>query len=139
MGSVAPIANQGAEMNHPTRQHRHCGPALLAAALICAAAGPTACSRRVPFASEHDAATAKMLAAANVEASGDADADFVAAMIPHHQVAIDMAKAELRDGQNEQLRRLAQEIIVTQQQEIMVMRIAIGEPPSKSMRTHEEK
>lgn len=80
-----------------------------------------------------------MLAAANVEPSGDADADFVAAMIPHHQGAIDMARAELRHGQNEQLRRLAQEIIVTQQQEIMVMRMAIGQPPSTSMRMHEEK
>ena len=46
-------------------------------------------------------------------------------MIAHHQVAIDMSRAELRDGHNEQLRRLAQEIIITQQQEIEVMRLAI--------------
>ncbi|MEO8333591.1 MAG: DUF305 domain-containing protein [bacterium] len=57
--------------------------------------------------------------------SGDADADFVAAMIPHHQGAIDMAKAELAHGSNERLRRMAQEIIVTQQQEIAAMRLAI--------------
>jgi hypothetical protein len=50
-------------------------------------------------------------------------------MTPHHQGAIDMAQAELRYGRNEQLRRLAQEIIVTQQQEIAVMRLAIGQPP----------
>jgi len=53
------------------------------------------------------------------------DASFAAAMIAHHQGAIDMARAELRGGRNEQLRRLAQEIIVTQQQEIAVMRLAI--------------
>jgi hypothetical protein len=43
-----------------------------------------------------------------------------------------MAQAVLRYGQNEQLRRLAQEIIVTQQQEIAAMRLAIGDalPPS---------
>ena len=43
-----------------------------------------------------------------------------------------MAKAELKYGHNEQLRRIAQEIIVTQQQEILVMRLAVGEelPPS---------
>jgi len=82
---------------------------------------------------------AKMIAAMNVAPSGDADADFVAAMIPHHQGAIEMAKAELRHGRNEQLRRLAQEIIVTQQQEIVVMRHAIGEPSHRAMRTYEEK
>ena len=52
------------------------------------------------------------------------DEAFVAMMIPHHQGAIDMAVVELRDGHNQQLRRLAQEIIVTQQQEIAVLRNA---------------
>ena len=47
-------------------------------------------------------------------------------MIPHHQGAIDMARAELRYGHNEQLRRIAQEIIVDQQQEIAAMRLALG-------------
>ena len=49
-------------------------------------------------------------------------------MIPHHQGAIDMAMAELRYGKNEQLRRLAQEIVVDQQQEIVTMRLALGQP-----------
>ena len=46
--------------------------------------------------------------------------------------AVDMALAELKYGRNEQLRRLAQEIVVTQQQEITVMRLALGDklPPS---------
>jgi Domain of unknown function (DUF305) len=39
-----------------------------------------------------------------------------------------MAEAELRYGRNEVLRRLSQEIIVTQQQEITAMRLALGEP-----------
>jgi uncharacterized protein (DUF305 family) len=52
---------------------------------------------------------------------GDVDQDFIGQMIPHHQGAIDMAKAELRYGRNEQLRRIAQEIIVEQQAEIVVM------------------
>jgi len=53
---------------------------------------------------------------------GDPDRDFAAMMIPHHQGAIDMAKAELLYGKDPVLRRLAQEIVVTQQQEIVVMR-----------------
>jgi len=60
--------------------------------------------------------------------TGDVDADFAAVMIPHHQGAIDMAEAELRHGRNEQLRRIAQEIIVDQQQEIAAMRLALGQP-----------
>ena len=80
-----------------------------------------------PFLSENDAAMNMMMADMTVEPTGDVDRDFVAMMVPHHQGAIDMAQAELRYGHNEQLRRLAQEIIVTQQQEIAVMRLAVGE------------
>jgi YVTN family beta-propeller protein len=54
--------------------------------------------------------------------TGDPDHDFAAMMIPHHQGAIDMAKPFLQEGKDPALRRLAQEIIVTQQQEIEVMR-----------------
>jgi len=48
-----------------------------------------------------------------------------------------MAKAELKYGHNEQLRRLAQEIVVTQQQEITVMRHAVGDelPPAAAAPT----
>ena len=49
---------------------------------------------------------------------GNIDRDFVAMMTPHHQGAIDMAVIELRYGKNERLRRIAQEIIVEQRQEI---------------------
>jgi len=51
-------------------------------------------------------------------------------MVPHHQGAIEMAQAVLRYGRNEQIRRLAQEIVVTQQQEIAAMRLAVGEQPT---------
>jgi uncharacterized protein (DUF305 family) len=54
-------------------------------------------------------------------------------MVPHHQGAIDMAIAELRFGRNERLRRMAQEIIVTQQQEIAAMRLAVSEPLPSSV------
>ena len=67
-----------------------------------------------------------------VKPSGDTDADFAAMMIPHHQGAIDMALAELRHGHNEQLRRIAQEIIVDQQQEIAAMQMALGHRPPAS-------
>jgi hypothetical protein len=68
-----------------------------------------------------------------VQPTGDIDTDFVAMMIPHHQGAIDMARAQLRYGHNEKLARIAQEIIVTQQQEIAAMRLSVGEPLASSM------
>lgn len=81
-----------------------------------------------PFLAENAAAMDKMMADMEVKPTGDIDADFTAMMIPHHQGAIDMAVAYLRYGQNPQLRRLAQEIVVEQQQEIAAMRLALGQP-----------
>jgi uncharacterized protein (DUF305 family) len=77
---------------------------------------------------ENDAAMKKMMNDMAVKPTGDVDVDFVALMVPHHQGAIDMAVAVLRYGRNAQIKRLAQEIIVTQQQEIAAMRLAVGEP-----------
>ncbi|WP_292494240.1 DUF305 domain-containing protein [Methylobacterium sp.] len=62
-----------------------------------------------------------------VPPSGDPDRDFAAMMIPHHQGAIDMAKAQLIHGCDPVLRRLAQGIIVEQGQEIEVMRRALAD------------
>jgi hypothetical protein len=87
------------------------------------AAGPD----ETPFLQENQAAMDKMMAGMDVKPTGDVDADFAAMMIPHHQGAIDMAQAELRFGHNEQLRRIAQEIVVEQQQEIAAMRLALGQ------------
>ena len=80
------------------------------------------------FLAENAAAMKKMMSGMAVKPTGDVDADFVAMMVPHHQGAIDMALAVLRHGRNPQIKRLAQEIIVTQQQEIAVMRLAVGQP-----------
>ena len=86
-----------------------------------------------PFLAENSAAMTKMMNAMTIKPTGDVDRDFVAMMAPHHQGAIDMALAVLRYGHNEQIRRIAQEIIVTQQQEIAAMRLAIGDPPPPSI------
>jgi len=90
--------------------------------------GASARAAEQPFLAENAAAMDRMMAGMAAPPSGDVDRDFVAMMAPHHQGAIDMAKAELRYGRNPTLKRLAQEIIVTQQQEIAAMRLALGEP-----------
>jgi hypothetical protein len=104
------------------------GAALLALAVAAEPASSIPTVDEEPFLAENNAAMAKMMTAMDIKPSGDIDADFVAMMVPHHQGAIDMALAQLRYGRNEQLRRLAQEIIVTQQQEIAAMRQALGQP-----------
>jgi uncharacterized protein (DUF305 family) len=102
----------------------------LAGMLACGAA--LALPAEAPFLKENDAAMSRMMAGMAIRPSGDVDADFAAMMIPHHQGAIDMAVAELRHGHNERLRRIAQEIIVDQQQEIAAMQMALGHRPPPS-------
>src|SRR6266481_5265418 len=85
-----------------------------------------------PFLSENAAAMDKMMADMTVKPTGDVDRDFVAMMVPHHQGAVDMAKAELQYGNNERLRRLAQEIVVAQEREITVMRDAVSDGKSSA-------
>ena len=103
-----------------------------ALAIAGAIAFLAASSAEAPFLAANDAAMNKMMAAMEIKPSGDVDKDFVAMMTPHHQGAIEMAQAELAYGHNDHLKRIAQEIIVTQQQEIAAMRLAAGErlPPS---------
>ena len=137
-------------MNSPIRHFATLGAVILATGFVTAAQFPasaqdgslsvpdictttqSAVSEEAPFLTENDAAMKKMMNDMAVKPTGDVDSDFVAMMVPHHQGAIDMAIAVLRYGRNAQIRRLAQEIIVTQQQEVAAMRLAVGEslPPS---------
>jgi uncharacterized protein (DUF305 family) len=54
--------------------------------------------------------------------TGDADRDFLATMIPHHEGAVEMARLVLIHGSDPLVRRLAEEIIAGQQTEIEAMR-----------------
>jgi uncharacterized protein (DUF305 family) len=70
----------------------------------------------------YKAANAKMHKDMDIAFTGDADADFVRGMIPHHQGAIDMAKVVLANGKDPELKRLAEGIITDQEKEIAQMR-----------------
>jgi len=63
----------------------------------------------------------KMHDAMNITFTGNADVDFVAGMIPHHQGAIDMAKTALAFGKDPEVRKLAEEVIKAQESEIAMM------------------
>jgi len=58
----------------------------------------------------------------DIKFTGDADKDFLAAMIPHHQGAVEMAEVVLQHGKNPKIRQLAQEIITMQKKEIAEMK-----------------
>lgn len=96
------------------------------------------------FGKAMDVAMDRMMTDMHAPSSGDVDRDFVAMMIPHHQGAIDMAVAQIQYGKDPVLKRIAQEIIVEQQQEIAVMRMSVGQPlppsgpaPTQPIRAHD--
>ncbi len=97
---------------------------MLFAALLLAASPPPpfVASTAKPFAQLMDDAMAVMdhgMRAAPM--NGVPEHDFVTMMIPHHQGAVDMAKALLLRTQDPELRNLAQGIITEQQNEIRMM------------------
>jgi uncharacterized protein (DUF305 family) len=65
---------------------------------------------------------AKMHEAMDITFTGNSDRDFVAGMIPHHQGAIDMAKVVLAFGKDPEVKKLAEDIIKAQEQEIAWMK-----------------
>ena len=65
---------------------------------------------------------AMMSGMSGIQYTGDADQDFVAHMIPHHQGAVSMAEVELKYGKDPAMKRLARNIIKAQNEEIAHMK-----------------
>ncbi|MFN3891027.1 MAG: DUF305 domain-containing protein [Beijerinckiaceae bacterium] len=112
--------------------------AIAAGALACAGAaayaqhsghgGHAGHAAPKPAASENAATKAfraandKMHKDMDIAFTGNADADFARGMIPHHQGAVDMAKIVLQYGTDPEIRKLAEEVVRTQEAEIKFMR-----------------
>ena len=109
---------------------------LLSSALLLGAAASQAASLDHSAHGQQPQASASSLTAASqayaeanqrmhsemaIDFSGNPDIDFVKAMIPHHQGALEMAKIVLAYGQDAQIRALAEEVIAAQQREIQHM------------------
>jgi len=82
----------------------------------------------------HTSMTQMQRAMDHIQGTGDPDRDFALMMIPHHQGAIEMAKAELLYGKDPVMRRMAQEIIADQQSEIEAMQLRLAKNSGKTKR-----
>ena len=80
---------------------------------------------------EFRAANTAMHRAMDVPFTGNADRDFVAGMIPHHEGAVEMARIILRHGRDPEVKRLAEAIIASQQAEISQMRAMLARLPAR--------
>jgi uncharacterized protein (DUF305 family) len=67
------------------------------------------------------AANARMHKDMAIKFTGNADTDFVRGMIPHHQGAVDVAEIVLKFGKDDEVRKLATDIITAQKAEITQM------------------
>ena len=53
--------------------------------------------------------------------TGDVDYDFAANMRMHHQMAVEMSNAQLKNGKNPEMLQMAEDIIAAQKKEITVL------------------
>jgi uncharacterized protein (DUF305 family) len=67
-------------------------------------------------------ANAKMHQDMTISFTGNADIDFMKGMIPHHEGAVDMAKVMLQFGKDPELRKLADDVVRTQNEEVTMIR-----------------
>jgi len=106
--------------------HGHGGKSATAAPVFVA-------STAKPFAALMNDAMAVMEdGMARAPMNGQAEHDFVTMMIPHHQGAVDMAKALLLTTTDPALRNMAQGMVADQQIEIQLMQQWLQQHPATS-------
>jgi uncharacterized protein (DUF305 family) len=117
---MAALLLAAVSLSHPAlaqHAHQHGG-----------APAATAPAATAPSTAEFQTANMRMHKDMDIPYTGDADRDFAAGMIPHHQGAIEMARIELRHGKDPAMRALAEQIIAAQEKEIAELRAFLAKP-----------
>ncbi len=136
------VGNAQAQDTTPSiSAHADCPSISMKHGAMTVPAQPFVVSNSISFADLMDQSMAIMnQGMAQAPMLGNPDHDFASMMIPHHQGAVDMAKIELLYGKDPALRRLAQEIIVSQGSEIAVMQMSlqqfVGTHPNNTSKGH---
>lgn len=92
--------------------------AVMAAAPMWTNAAEPAKSEAMQMPSEQKDHSKMMKQTGGMSMTGDVDYDFAANMRMHHQMAVEMAQAELKNGKNPEMLRMAKDIIAAQKKEM---------------------
>ncbi len=86
--------------------------------------------------SDHHSKMGGMKHMEGMSMTGDTDYDFAANMRMHHQMAVDMSEAQIKNGKNPEMLKMAKDIIAAQKKEIAMLdqwMKAHGKPMTKAM------
>lgn len=81
----------------------------------------------------YEAAMAGMMKNMMAPMTGKPDIDFMQSMIPHHQGAIDMAKAVLQYGKDPEVKTVAENVIKAQESEIAFIKGWLGKTDQNAL------